>query len=560
MPAYGLVAGALALVCAVLPAVATAAPINDDRANPIVLQLGVANAISNADATIATAEGLTTNDPAGQRCSNTAGVSTTQGVRMDRTLWWEFEGTGGPVTVSSDESNINLDTVLAVYEKAGDRLIGCNDDLQWYDPGRPVLPGVRVQSEMLIDTVAGRRYLAQLGGCTAPTPPLICNSPTAGDIKIRVSEPPANDSRAGATQITAGTPITATNTGATLEPGEMGMCETSPYAKTIWFRFRAPAIGQATFSVAGDQGTINTVMSVYRGDQSTPLACNDDAVQNTYGGSSIPPGQPAGAPVDVTPGDYLIQAGGHHAPGFNGVAAFHGPLTVQVGFAEDTDIDNDGYHRDVDCNDNDSSVHPGAPEILNNTIDEDCDGQLSYDRDGDGILASSLGGDCNDTNPAIRPGIPDIPDNRIDDNCDGADATTPTPRIDANYLFVKKRTRLGLTRIKVLRVTAGKGSRLPAGSTIELRCHGRQCDKRRTPQRRRIKHTQREVSVLTQLGRSLGTPAKRSDLRSGTRIEIRATKPGYIGYRVTIGIRSGKRPPVIRESCLTLIGKPKAKC
>jgi hypothetical protein len=560
MPVYGLVAGALTLICAVLPAVATAAPINDDRANPIVLQLGVANAISNADATIETGEHLTTNDPAGQRCSNTSGVSTTQGVRMDRTLWWEFEGTGGPVTVSSDESNINLDTVLGVYDKTTGLLLGCNDDLQPYDPARPSFPGVRTQSEMLIPTVAGRRYLAQLGSCAAPTAPLVCSSTSTGNITIRVSAPPANDSRANATPITPGTPITTTNTGATLEPGENQTCDTSPYAKTIWFRFSAPAIGQATFSVAGTNGNIDTVMSIYRGDQSTPLICNDDNVQNTSGGSAIPTSQPAGAPMNVTPGEYLIQVGGYHGPGFNDVAAFHGPLTVRVGFADDTDIDNDGYQRDVDCNDNDPSVHPGAPEVLNNTIDEDCDGQLSYDRDGDGILASSVGGDCNDTNPAIRPGIPDIPDNHIDDNCDGTDTTTPTPRIDANVLFVETRTRSGTKHVKVLRVMGGKGNDLPAGSTIELRCHGRQCDKRRTPQRRRIKRTQKQVSVLTQLGRSLGTRAKRPVLRPDTRIEIRASHPGYIGYRVTIRIRSGKRTPVIRESCLTLIGKARAKC
>jgi hypothetical protein len=82
-----------------------------------------------------------------------------------------------------------------------------------------------------------------------------------------------------------------------------------------------------------------------------------------------------------------------------------------------TDTDGDGFSTAVDCNDSAANVFPGAPEILENGVDENCNGvdDRNLDRDGDGF---PLPGDCNDADPAIHPGAIEIRGNTVDENCD----------------------------------------------------------------------------------------------------------------------------------------------
>jgi len=40
------------------------------------------------------------------------------------------------------------------------------------------------------------------------------------------------------------------------------------------------------------------------------------------------------------------------------------------------DRDGDGYDSSVDCNDNSSAINPGAAEICDDNIDNDCDGEI----------------------------------------------------------------------------------------------------------------------------------------------------------------------------------------
>lgn len=111
-------------------------------------------------------------------------------------------------------------------------------------------------------------------------------------------------------------------------------------------------------------------------------------------------------------------------------------LLLTAALAGVPDMDGDGHPEDVDCDDTEPAVHPGAWERPADGVDSDCDGiELCYaDRDGDGfgdpnrlVEASTL--DCDSSSDASsspmdcedRPGIGlgSFPGN--DELCDGRD-------------------------------------------------------------------------------------------------------------------------------------------
>lgn len=97
------------------------------------------------------------------------------------------------------------------------------------------------------------------------------------------------------------------------------------------------------------------------------------------------------------------------------------------------DQDNDGHFAGCgDCNDANASVFPGAAEICGNGVDEDCDGSdlvcanTCVDGDSDGYYGYHAtdcpnGNDCNDAAAGVNPGALDICNNGIDEDCSGFD-------------------------------------------------------------------------------------------------------------------------------------------
>ena len=105
---------------------------------------------------------------------------------------------------------------------------------------------------------------------------------------------------------------------------------------------------------------------------------------------------------------------------------------------EETDLDGDGYGTtnvcpDIDCDDSDAAVHPGAVEICNG-VDDDCDGDTDEGYDGDVYGVPTCMGDCDDNNAAIFPGNPEVCDGFDNDCSGGADEGYNLPGCVTYYL------------------------------------------------------------------------------------------------------------------------------
>ncbi len=112
--------------------------------------------------------------------------------------------------------------------------------------------------------------------------------------------------------------------------------------------------------------------------------------------------------IDNEPSDATTWNADVDGDGYGSTAATATACDQPAGFVGDSS----------DCDDNDSDIHPGAPEDdCTDAVDYNCDGSVGYlDGDGDGFAACE---DCDDAVATINEDADELCDG-LDNDCDGA--------------------------------------------------------------------------------------------------------------------------------------------
>ena len=132
--------------------------------------------------------------------------------------------------------------------------------------------------------------------------------------------------------------------------------------------------------------------------------------------------------------------------------------------------------------------------------------------------------DCDDNNPAAFPGAVDVPNDGVDQDCVDGDAALPVLKRTVAYKlgYGKAFTVFSSLRVKPAR----------AGDKIKFACKGDGCKRKKA--KIKVKKNARGVA-LTRF-------VKDARLKPGTKVEIRVTRPASVGHFRRFTIRSGKPP------------------
>jgi hypothetical protein len=183
------------------------------------------------------------------------------------------------------------------------------------------------------------------------------------------------------------------------------------------------------------------------------------------------------------------------------------------------DADRDGFASGIDCDDTAAGIHPGAVDVLENGVDEDCDGRdaVNRDRDADGFPVPA---DCNDRDPAIRPGAVEIRGNDVDENCDKRAEPFGLLRSLVVSSFAYGNSSTGVRALVVRNA--------PKSARIALACGGPGCPFRATK-----RFTVPRDLAAVELTRFF----KGAHLKPGARVTVTVTANGLVGRTYGYGFR-----------------------
>jgi hypothetical protein len=418
---------------------------------------------------------------------------------LKSTEWYSFVGTGDPVVVTLDGVWLFGAVVYQATEVP--------------TPQNALVCGPN-PSRFEISTESGRRYLVQVGDRKWFAEEMPENSYT-----LNVATPAPNVDRSDATALSFGVSVPMSNFGGRINV-DAPSCSASGNAYVgghgVWAKVVVPSTGTLSVKIEPKYVELNSLamIELYPEDGNRPLSCAVGPLSVAAGNLTTE------LTASVPPGAYSLQLMTAVKVGEDPVTSLEERWQVTANFSPNLDLDGDGYYRPGDCNDNNPAIHPGAVDVPDNGIDENCDGQdARRDTDGDGV-------------PDYRDRCPVRSSKGIDADGNGCR--------DPEQLQLTAQVRLRLNRGDLH--VASLFVRTDAGARVVLDCDRGACEG----------ESRKVGGDRVQLGGNF-----RRHIPDGTKISLSATEAGHVGV-VKRYILSVAGVRLLSQWC-TGLGEPEGK-